>query len=131
MILYENNKPRYFDKHGKEITDGCTIRYADGHTEKVYLTTEGELGTDATNPRWIETGRAIPCEWGIYPLGSMETSEVEVIEPLVDLLRGVIAAEISAEAFCEETISADCIQIVSQESSADAENRASVRPIDD
>ena len=79
MILYENEKPRYFDKHGNEITDGCTIRYADGHTEKVYLTTDGQLGTDATNPRWIETGRAFPCEYGIYPLGGMETNEVEVI----------------------------------------------------
>ena len=79
MILYENDKPRYFDKHGKEITDGCTIRYADGHTEKVYLTTEGELGTDATNPKWIASGRAFPCEYGIYPLGHNETNEVEVV----------------------------------------------------
>lgn len=80
MILYENDKPRYFDKNGKEITDGCTIRYADGHTEKVYRTTDDQLGTDATNPSWIKSGRAIPCEYGIYPLGGLETDEVEVVE---------------------------------------------------
>lgn len=46
---------------------------------KVYLTTEGELGTDATNPSWIKSGRAVPCEYGIYPLCYAETNEVEVI----------------------------------------------------
>lgn len=80
MITYEGKKPRYFDKHGREITDGCVIRYADGHTEKVYRTTKVELGTDATNPRWVETGRAIPCEYGVYPLGYNETEEVEVVD---------------------------------------------------
>ena len=80
MILYENDKPHYYDKNGKEITDGCTIRYVDGHTEKVYRTTDDQLGTDATNPSWIKSGRAIPCEYGIYPLGSLETDEVEVVE---------------------------------------------------
>ena len=80
MIIYKNGKPLYFDKNGKEITDGCTIRYENGRTEKVYLTTEGELGTDATNPYWIKSGKAIPCEYGIYPLGSLETDEVEVVE---------------------------------------------------
>lgn len=80
MIRYENNKPRYFDKHGREITEGCTIRYENGHIEKVYRTTDDQLGTDATNPKWIESGRAIPCEYGIYPLGSLETNEVKVME---------------------------------------------------
>lgn len=79
MIIYEHGKPRYFDKHGREITDGCTIRYEDGRTEKVYRTTDDQLGTDATNPHWIQSGRAIPCEYGIYPLGHDETNVVEVI----------------------------------------------------
>ena len=79
MIKVENGKHRYFDKHGVEITDGCKIRYEDGRIEKVYLTTEGELGTDATNPSWIKSGRAEPCEYGIYPLGYNETNEVEVV----------------------------------------------------
>jgi len=47
---------------------------------KVYLTNEGELGIDATNPKWIESGRAIPCEYGIYPLTvhDLEYMEVEI-----------------------------------------------------
>lgn len=80
MIKIENGKRRYFDKNGVEITEGCTIKYPDGTIEKVYLTTKNELGTDATNPKWIESGRAIPCEYGIYPLEYDETDEVEVIK---------------------------------------------------
>lgn len=80
MIKIANGKYHYFDKNGTEIAEGCTIKYPDGKTEKVYLTAEGELGTDATNPKWIESGRAIPCENGIYPLGSNETNEVEVLK---------------------------------------------------
>lgn len=114
MIIYENDKPHYFDKNGNAITDGCTIRYPDGHTEKVYLTTDGQIGTDATNREWIESGRAAPLEYGIYPLGNLETNEVEVIEPLADLLQGLTTSEISAGSF----------QIASQEPPADAENRA-------
>lgn len=33
-----------------------------------------------TIPAWIESGRANPCENGIYPLGHMETEEVEVVK---------------------------------------------------
>lgn len=85
MIKVENGKRRYFDKHGVEITDGCTIKYdhADKSLiryEKVYLTEDGELGTDATNPKWIESGKATPCEYGIYPLNWDETEMVEVVE---------------------------------------------------
>ena len=80
MIKYVNDELKYFDRNGKEITDGCTIRYLIGRTEKVYLTEEGRLGTDATNPYWIETGRAVPCEYGIYPFTEEELEEVEVVE---------------------------------------------------
>ena len=85
MVKVENGKYRYFDKYGIEITEGCTIKYdhADKSLiryEKVYLTEDGQLGTDATNPRWIESGRAVPCEYGIYPLTKAETEEVEVVE---------------------------------------------------
>lgn len=83
MIKVENGKYRYFDKHGVEITEGCKVRYANGvrsQTEyKVYRTENGELGTDATNPKWIESGRAVPCEYGIYPFGNNETNEIEVV----------------------------------------------------
>ena len=80
MIEYVNYKPKYFDKNGKEITPGCKIKFPNGKIEKVYLTDQDELGIDATNPRWIETGRAFECEYGIYPLNASDTNEVEVVE---------------------------------------------------
>lgn len=79
MIKYEGNKARYFDKNGVEITEDCKIKYADGTIKEVYLTESETLGTDATNPKWIEWGRAVPCEYGIYPLEEEETEEVEVV----------------------------------------------------
>lgn len=79
MIKYENGKLRYFDKNGVEITEGSKIKFASGRVQEVYLTDGDELGTDATNPKWIETGRAVPCEYGIYPLTKADTNEVEVI----------------------------------------------------
>ena len=79
MIKCESNKLKYFDKNGKEIIDGCKIKYEDGTIKKVYLTENNLLGTDATNPKWIELGRAVPCEYGIYPLEEKETDEIEVM----------------------------------------------------
>ena len=84
MIKIENGQKKYFDRNGKEITEGCKIKYLHGdksleRIEKVYRTEEGELGIDATNPKWIDTGRAVPCEYGIYPLNKEETEMVEVV----------------------------------------------------
>ena len=79
MIKHEGNEKQYFDKNGVRIVDGCRIKYADGSIRKVYLTTDGDLGTDATNPQWIASGRVAPCEYGIYPLTKTETKEVEVV----------------------------------------------------
>lgn len=79
MIKVENGVYRYYDKNGFEITEGCTIRYPSGRTEKVYRTWEGTLGIDATNPKWIESGRAAPCEMGVYPLSRGDCDMVEVI----------------------------------------------------
>ena len=79
MIKVVNGKYKYFDKNGVEITEGCMIRYPNGDVKKVYLTAENELGIDATNPKWIESGRALPCEYGIYPLGNNQTNKVEVV----------------------------------------------------
>ena len=84
MIKVENGKHRYFDKNGVEITEGCYIKYCHGdksmeRVEKVYLTENDELGTDATNPIWIEKGLAVPCEYGIYPLNEKDTEMVEVV----------------------------------------------------
>lgn len=50
-----------------------------GLEEKIFLTADGRLGTDATNPFWIKIGRAIPCEFGIYPLscGDLEDARLK------------------------------------------------------
>ena len=61
-ILRENGEYRYFDKEGNELHDGDIIRWDSGKTERVYATEHGYLGTDATNPKWIETGRAYACK---------------------------------------------------------------------
>lgn len=63
---------------GSVVMPGDYIRFADenfmpyGKAYKVYecegVDTIG-LGVDATNPVWIENGRARPCEYGIYPFG--------------------------------------------------------------
>ena len=79
MIKRIVGKNAYYDKNGREITEGCYLKYKDGTIRKVYLTDNNELGTDATNPKWIESGKATPCEFGIYPLTITETEEVEVM----------------------------------------------------
>lgn len=76
-IIKENETYRYFDKDGKELHDGDTVVYESGHEEKLYFTTEGMLGTDATNPHWISSGRASVCEYGIYPLELSTLQEVK------------------------------------------------------
>lgn len=80
MIKAEGKKLKYYDKNGKEITEGSVIRYSSGKEWKVYLTENGELEMDATSPSWIESGRAVPCEFGIYTLDEEETEDVEVVE---------------------------------------------------
>lgn len=75
-ITYEKDTTRYYDIHGEEIHDGDTV-LLDGHEKKVYLTEQGYLGTDATNPAWVESGRAAPCEYGVYPF--CEGDEPELV----------------------------------------------------
>ena len=79
MIKREVGGYLYYDKNGSQITAGCQIKYPIGEVKTVYLTSENELGTDATNQEWIRSGRAVPCEYGIYPLTLSETDEVEVV----------------------------------------------------
>ena len=79
MIKFENEKIRYFDKNGEEILEGCMIRFESGRIEKVYLTEDGELGVDATNPAWLEDGRAYECQYGVYPLTTSDTNECEIV----------------------------------------------------
>ena len=66
-----NGVYKYFDMNGKEIHEGDFI-LMNGKVQEVYLTDENELGTDATNPLWIKSGRAVPTEFGIYPFDTAD-----------------------------------------------------------
>lgn len=71
---------RYYDKNGKELFDGDYIKFnSTSKEQKLYATDQGLLGTAATNPKWIESGRACPCEYGIYPLENGDMKEIEFI----------------------------------------------------
>lgn len=76
----KNGKLHYFDKNSIEIHEGDTVRFPNGKLEKIYLTEDDQLGTDATNPAWIKNGRACECEYGIYPLDLIDTNEIEVVK---------------------------------------------------
>lgn len=78
-IIDQNGTYMYFDKHGNEIKAGDKVIYNSGRIEKVYETEEGLLGTDATNPLWIELGKAYECEYGIYPFEVAELKEIEKV----------------------------------------------------
>lgn len=69
----------YYDKNGDQLHEGDIIQWDDGETAKLYRSEGGYLGTDATNPAWIESGRAVPCEYGIYPLEWMNMAHIEKI----------------------------------------------------
>lgn len=69
----------YFDKNGVELHDGDFVRRDDGRIEKLYLSEDEQLGTDATNPVWIESGRAAPCEYGLFPLCGDDCKYIEKI----------------------------------------------------
>lgn len=75
-ILIEDDVHRYFDKNGEELFEGDIVVFDSGKEEMLYLTNEGELGTDATNPLWIKKGRVVPCENGIYPLTLNDLKEI-------------------------------------------------------
>lgn len=79
-ILEMGGRIHYYDKHGHELKEGDLVRYESGRTEKLYLTVDGQPGTDATNPAWIRSGIAVPCEFGIYPLGRESMKEIEKVE---------------------------------------------------
>lgn len=74
------SKLRYFDKNGKEVKAGDTVKIGDNSPQMLYRTADGELGTDATNPVWIREGRAFPCQFGIYPLTGAEVKEMVLVE---------------------------------------------------
>ena len=71
---------RYYDKDGREIKAGDYIKFDYGDIKKVYASTSGELNTDATNPSWIKSGRARPCQYGLYPLNEYACSVCKVMD---------------------------------------------------
>ncbi len=77
-------KYRYFDKYGTELHAGDLVEFDnrtdEGRIKKLYETAEGELGTDATNPLWLLTGRAEECEYGVYPLDDYDLKHIIKIE---------------------------------------------------
>ena len=70
-IEVKKNRVAYYDVAGVEIEKGDTV-LMNSKAKVVYLTDDGYLGTDATNPEWIERGWAIPCEFGIYPFSTSD-----------------------------------------------------------
>ena len=80
-IIEKNGIYTYFDKNGNQLHDGDTIMWADGRTEKLYATVEGRLGTDATNPSWLASGRAVECQYGVYPLTWSDVQEIVKVDP--------------------------------------------------
>lgn len=66
----------YHDKNGAILQAGDLIRWPDGQIQKLASTTSGGLGTDATNPVWVENEWAAPFEFGIYPLTAADMAEI-------------------------------------------------------
>ena len=81
-IIEENGVYTYRDREGNELHDGDTIMWTDGRMEKLYATEQGRLGTDATNPSWLASGRAVECQYGVYPLTWNEVQEIVKVDPL-------------------------------------------------
>lgn len=81
-IIEENGVYTYRDREGNELHDGDTIMWSDGRMEKLYATVEGRLGTDATNPSWLASGRAVECEYGVYPLEWSDVQEIVKVDPV-------------------------------------------------
>lgn len=80
QILFNDGNPRYFDKDGNELQEGDRISYPDGRVRKVYRTKDRWLGTDATNPEWIKLGKAVECEYGVYPFDPEEMEKVVKVQ---------------------------------------------------
>lgn len=74
-ILYTRNGWEYFDKNGTPLYEGDVVIFPSGAWRILYRTEDGKLGTDATNRQWIVTGKAEPCQFGIYPLEELDIVE--------------------------------------------------------
>ena len=73
----------YHDRNGVELNAGDYIKLNEYAQPQMLYEWEDEygnkgLGTDATNPAWIKSGRAVPCEFGIYNLNHEDMQSCEV-----------------------------------------------------
>lgn len=91
----EGEPYRYFDKEGNELHEGDVVVFdaeivPEGKVRKevLYLTTEGTLGTDATNPSWLASGRAYPCQYGIYELTNEDMKYILLVNDKDEIKRG-------------------------------------------
>lgn len=78
-VVEKDGVYRYFDRDGIELFEGDIVEHENGKREELYMTENGELGTDATNPSWIEMGRAVACEYGVYPLNNADVAEMKKV----------------------------------------------------
>lgn len=76
MIKYDGKEYKYYDKKFRRISEGDLIKWDDGRIQPVLKSTEGYLGTDATNPSWVASGKAEPGEWGVYPFSHEDTTHI-------------------------------------------------------
>ncbi len=73
----------YHDRFGNELNAGDYIRLIEGGEPQMLYEWEDAygnrgLGIDATNPSWIKSGRAVPCEYGIYNLNHEDMKYCEM-----------------------------------------------------
>ena len=68
----------FFDLGNREPNE--KYGFIDGSREQLWLATDGTLGIDATNPAWIESGRACPKEYGLYPLSWTNLKQCVLVE---------------------------------------------------
>ena len=71
--------------NGDEIHEGDTVRInaddlPNSREIEVLKTVDGYLGEDATNPVWIQNGRAYPGDYGVYPFNLEDLRHMELIK---------------------------------------------------
>lgn len=102
---YSKQHYKYFYKDGTEVQEGDYIKFIDasgepyGKAHKVYKWETDEevgLGIDATNPVWIESGKATTGQYGIYPFSECdEFIKVSEEEGLADLPKYITCKDIA------------------------------------
>ena len=68
---------QYFDKNGKKVKEGMTLRHEDGTLEKVYRAKDGDLGLNASNESYSGFN---PLKRELYPLYQFDMKEWEIVD---------------------------------------------------